>query len=46
MRGEIEARDPGGLARCTDIATRYIEDRWGSGPVAAPMRAHMVVARA
>lgn len=44
LRGEIEARDPAGLDRATGEAARAIADRYGDGPVEAPIRAHVFVA--
>jgi ubiquinone/menaquinone biosynthesis C-methylase UbiE len=46
LRNEIEARDPGMLETVTDRAAEAIAERFGHGPVAAPMRAHVVTARA
>lgn len=46
LRGEIEARQSGGLARATDAATAEITRRHGSGPVAGKMQAHIVSATA
>ncbi len=44
LRNEIEARAPGSLARMTDIATAALESRYGTGMVAAKIRAHVVTA--
>lgn len=44
LRAEIEARDPAGLERATDHATRAIAARWGEGPVEARIRGHVVEA--
>ncbi len=46
LRNEIEARDPGGLARATDAAAEAIRRRHGSGAVAGKIQAHVIVARA
>ncbi len=43
LRNEIEARAPGRLAEATDVAAEALERRYGSGPVDAPMQAHVVV---
>lgn len=45
VRDEIEARAPGRLAEATDAASRAIAARFGAGPLAAKMQAHVVVAR-
>jgi SAM-dependent methyltransferase len=45
MRGEIEAREPGGLEAATQAATEALEARFGSGSVLAPTRALVVTAR-
>jgi SAM-dependent methyltransferase len=42
-RGEIEARDPNGLAAATDASTEAIAKRFGSGPVDGKIQAHVVV---
>ena len=42
MRGEIEARDPGGLQAATDAAADALAERFGTGAIEAPMRAHVV----
>lgn len=39
LRNEIEARDPGGLAAATDLATAAIERTCGTGPVEAKIQA-------
>lgn len=44
LRGEIEARDPSSLQHVTDVATDALEARYGKGPVAAKMCAHLVTA--
>jgi SAM-dependent methyltransferase len=46
LRTELEARHPGKLAEATDVATAALEARWGAGPIAARMRAFVVVAPA
>jgi SAM-dependent methyltransferase len=42
LRNEIEAREPGGLARATARATEAIRRRFGSGAVEAKVQAHIV----
>jgi SAM-dependent methyltransferase len=42
LRGEIEARDPTGLARATEVAAEAIAGRLGSGPVEGKIQAHVV----
>lgn len=42
LRGEIEARDPGGLAEATDLAEAALRLVFGEGPVDAQMRAHIL----
>ncbi|WP_027052920.1 class I SAM-dependent methyltransferase [Mesorhizobium erdmanii] len=44
LRTEIEARDPGKLDAATDYAASAIEQRHGSGAVAAKIQAHVIVA--
>ena len=46
MRGEIEARDPGGLQAATDAAADALAARFGAGTIEAPMQAHVVTASA
>lgn len=46
LRNEIEARDASLLALATDRATEAIARRFGTGPVAGKIQAHVVVARA
>lgn len=46
LRGEIEARDATRLREVTDHAHRAIAKRFGEGPVAARVQAHVVTARA
>ena len=42
LRNEIEEREPGGLDRATAAATEAIRERYGSGPVEAPISAVVV----
>lgn len=44
LRNEIEARDASKLALATDRATEAIASRYGEGPVAGKIQAHVVVA--
>ncbi|WP_323765952.1 class I SAM-dependent methyltransferase [Marinovum sp.] len=44
LRSEIEARGPAALAEATDLAEARIAERYGPGPVLAPIRAHVVSA--
>ncbi|MDT8343611.1 MAG: methyltransferase domain-containing protein [Thermohalobaculum sp.] len=44
LRGEIEARDPGGRERATEHAARAIARRWGDGPVSARIQGYVVEA--
>lgn len=44
LRGEIEARDPAGLARATAAATDALRARFGDGTVAGRIRALVVTA--
>jgi ubiquinone/menaquinone biosynthesis C-methylase UbiE len=46
LRSEIEARDPGGLDVATDAAANAIAARFGSGPITARMKAHVITASA
>jgi SAM-dependent methyltransferase len=46
MRNEIEARDPSRLGEATEAAARLLAERFGPGPVEAPMQALVVAARA
>lgn len=46
LRGEIEARAPGGLQGATDAVAAALAARYGSGVIEAPMQAHVVTARA
>jgi len=45
LRGEIEARAPGGLQAATDAVAEALAARYGSGAIEAPMQAHVVTAR-
>ena len=42
LRGEIEAIDPSRLEEATDAAERALVRRFGTGPIAAKMRAHVL----
>jgi ubiquinone/menaquinone biosynthesis C-methylase UbiE len=44
LRNEIEARDAGLLQLATDRATEAIANRYGEGPVAGKIQAHVIVA--
>ncbi len=44
MRGEIEAQGEGALAAATEAAAAAIAARFGDGPVAGQMRAHVLTA--
>lgn len=44
LRSEIEARDPARLGEATDAAARAVADRFGDGPLACRMQAHVIVA--
>jgi ubiquinone/menaquinone biosynthesis C-methylase UbiE len=44
LRTEIEARDPSRLGQATDAATNALLSRFGDGPIAGKMRAHMITA--
>lgn len=46
LRGEIEAREPGGLAAATDQVEAAIRQQFGQGPVDAQMQAHIVQVQA
>ena len=46
LRGEIEARDPGGLPAATDAATEALVARYGAGTLQTPTRAVVATARA
>ena len=42
LRNEIEARDPAGLGRATDVAATAVARRFGEGPVDGGIQAHVV----
>ena len=44
LRGEIEERDPNRLGEATDAATKSLLSRFGEGPIAGNMRAHVITA--
>jgi ubiquinone/menaquinone biosynthesis C-methylase UbiE len=44
LRAEIEARDPGGLARATDRASAALAARFGDGEIVGRIRAYVVSA--
>lgn len=44
LRGEIEARAPQGLEQATEAVATALAARFGAGPIAAPMQAHVIVA--
>ena len=44
LRGEIEARKPGGLDEATTVAADAISRKFGSGPIEAKIQAHVVQA--
>ena len=44
LRGEIEARDPDGLARATEAVSGALQERFGTGRFRAPMQALLVTA--
>lgn len=44
LRSQIEARAPGETGRVTDAATVALQKRFGTGPIEAGMRAHVVCA--
>lgn len=46
LRGEIEARDPGGLERATDAAEAELVRRFGEGPIEGRIEALVVTVRA
>lgn len=46
LRGELEDRAPGRLGEITDEVEEALIARYGTGPVAGPIRAHVVVAEA
>jgi len=45
LRGEIEAREPGGLARAVSLAEAELARRFGDGPVEGRIEALVVLAR-
>jgi SAM-dependent methyltransferase len=45
MRNELEARAPGRLTDVIEHATARLRERYGDGPISAPMRAHLVESR-
>ena len=45
MRNEIEAHGAEALAAATQVAAEAITARYGSGPVAGRIRAHVITAR-
>ena len=45
LRGEIEAREPGGLQAVTEAAAQAIAERFGSGPIEGQICAHLISAR-
>jgi ubiquinone/menaquinone biosynthesis C-methylase UbiE len=44
LRNEIEARDPGGLERATEVATAALRKRYGNGPIQGRISALVVEA--
>ena len=46
LRREIEERDPNRLGEATDAATKALLSRFGDGPIAGKMRAHVITASA
>jgi SAM-dependent methyltransferase len=42
LRSEIEARDPAGLDRATDLAAAAVAERFGTGAVDGKIQAHVV----
>jgi hypothetical protein len=44
LRSEIEARDPTRIDEATDAATEALQSRFGEGPIAGKMRAHVLTA--
>jgi hypothetical protein len=46
LRGEIEARAPGGLERATDAAAKELVRRFGDGPIEGRIEAVVVTVRA
>ena len=41
---EIEARDPQGLENATRVAEQALAQRFGTGPVEGPIKAHVFTA--
>jgi ubiquinone/menaquinone biosynthesis C-methylase UbiE len=46
LRSEIEERDPNRLGEATDASTKALLSRFGDGPIAGKMRAHVITAAA
>ena len=46
LRSEIEARDPDGLQKATDIVAQAIADRFGAAPVSGKIQGHVFTANA
>ncbi|MEZ0306884.1 MAG: class I SAM-dependent methyltransferase [Ramlibacter sp.] len=46
LRGEIEARDPGGLERATQVAEAELARRFGTGPIEGRIEALVATVRA
>jgi len=44
LGAEVTARDPSGLDRAVEAATKAITERFGRGPIEASMQAHIVTA--
>lgn len=44
LRNEIEAREPGGLDRATEVAAAALRDRFGNGPIEGRISAVVVAA--
>ncbi len=44
LRNEIEARDPKGLENATRVAEEALAQRFGTGPVEGPIKAHVFTA--
>ncbi len=44
LRNEIEARDPEGLQKATDLAAQAIADRFGPAPVSGKIQGHVFTA--
>lgn len=45
LRGEIEAREPGGLQAVTEAVASALAERFGLGPIKGAVRAHIIAAR-